>query len=508
LGLGALGSKIARATSPASTSTRWPTPSGRHRRALRAVALRRAAGGERTHVRSAALRRSKARPRSSTSCSMDVSRALVATHRPDLVEADRDPSPQRLRRLFASRARSRPPRPHAHRARRRLGQHRAAPARRARVFDYVDYVTLDDGEAPSVVAHRARRRAGPPAPTHLRARRRGASSSAATRACTTSAPRQRHAYLRRPAARPLPLARRDAQPDAPPVVLGALEQADHRARLLLEEVRFCDITLDYSRPTIARRRSLLVDRIEALIAETGETGFHFVDERRPRPACVRSPSGSSRARWCAPGGATSASRSSFTPKLAALLARSGCVALSGGPRVASDRLLERMREGVTVAQVARVTRALTDDPVIMVNAYLMYGFPTETAQETIDSLERVRQLFEAGCLQSAVWHRFAATAHSPIGQKPDPLRDPLTQRAGGELRAQRSAVRRSDWLRPRGARHRAAAQGALTTTCTASGSTSTCRPGSTSCRRSCVRRRPPSIRLRARRAGRYSRAGS
>jgi hypothetical protein len=107
----------------------------------------------------------------------------------------------------------------------------------------------------------------------------------------------------------------------------------------------------------------------------------------------------------------------FTPKLAVLLARSGCVALSGGLEVASDRLLARMQKGVTVAQVARVTRALTDAG-IMVHAYLMYGFPTETVQETVDALERVRQLFAAGCVQSAFWHRFAATAHSPIGQAP------------------------------------------------------------------------------------------
>jgi hypothetical protein len=108
----------------------------------------------------------------------------------------------------------------------------------------------------------------------------------------------------------------------------------------------------------------------------------------------------------------------FTPKLAALLARSGCVALSGGLEVASDRLLERMQKGVTVAQVARVTRALTDAG-IMVHAYLMYGFPTETTQETVDALERVRQLFAEGCVQSAFWHRFAATAHSPIGRAPE-----------------------------------------------------------------------------------------
>jgi hypothetical protein len=59
-------------------------------------------------------------------------------------------------------------------------------------------------------------------------------------------------------------------------------------------------------------------------------------------------------------------------------------------------------------KVARVTRAFSDAG-IMVHAYLMYAFPTETAQDTIDALERVRQLFAAGCIQSAYWHRFAAT---------------------------------------------------------------------------------------------------
>ncbi|TLY90145.1 MAG: hypothetical protein E6K38_15310, partial [Gammaproteobacteria bacterium] len=97
--------------------------------------------------------------------------------------------------------------------------------------------------------------------------------------------------------------------------------------------------------------------------------------------------------------------------------------------VASDRLLELMQKGVTVEQVARVTRAFSDAG-IMVHAYLMYGFPTETAQDTIDALERVRQLFAAGCIQSAYWHRFAATAHSPIGLHPEEygitLRPPRT----------------------------------------------------------------------------------
>jgi hypothetical protein len=114
-----------------------------------------------------------------------------------------------------------------------------------------------------------------------------------------------------------------------------------------------------------------------------------------------------------------------------LLAAAGCVAVSGGLEVASDRLLALMKKGVTVEQVARVTRAFTDAG-IMVHAYLMYGFPTETEQDTIDALERVRQLFAAGCIQSAYWHRFSATAHSPIGL--DPARYGITLQPPADIR--------------------------------------------------------------------------
>jgi hypothetical protein len=73
---------------------------------------------------------------------------------------------------------------------------------------------------------------------------------------------------------------------------------------------------------------------------------------------------------------------------------------------------------VTVEQVARVTRNFTEAGV-MVHCYLMYGYPTQTVQETVDSLEMVRQLFEAGVLQSGFWHQFAMTAHSPVGIHPE-----------------------------------------------------------------------------------------
>jgi len=107
----------------------------------------------------------------------------------------------------------------------------------------------------------------------------------------------------------------------------------------------------------------------------------------------------------------------FTPELAQLLAKSGCIAMSGGLEVASDRLLNLMKKGVSVEQVAQVTKGFSDAG-ILVHAYLMYGFPTQTVKETVDALEYVRQLFENGCIQSGFFHRFVCTVHSPVGLNP------------------------------------------------------------------------------------------
>jgi hypothetical protein len=49
----------------------------------------------------------------------------------------------------------------------------------------------------------------------------------------------------------------------------------------------------------------------------------------------------------------------------------------------------------------------------------MYGFPTQTEKETINSLEMVRQFMNHGLIQSAFWHLFTLTVHSPIAKDPD-----------------------------------------------------------------------------------------
>jgi hypothetical protein len=181
---------------------------------------------------------------------------------------------------------------------------------------------------------------------------------------------------------------------------------------------FCDISLDYIKIYEPIAANLLCDRMEEMIAQTGQNGFHFVDEAAP-PALMRALALEILRRKLSVTWWTNIRfEKSFTRDLCLLLKASGCIAVSGGLEVASDRLLQLIDKGVTVEQVAKVTRNFTEAGV-MVHAYLMYGYPTQTIQETVDSLEMVRQLFEVGVLQSGFWHQFAMTAHSPVGMHPE-----------------------------------------------------------------------------------------
>jgi radical SAM superfamily enzyme YgiQ (UPF0313 family) len=287
-----------------------------------------------------------------------------------------------------------------------------------RVFDACDFITLDDGERPflALIDH-LRDPARPLFRTYVR------ESGAVVLKSTPALADLHHRDTGTPTYDGLPLDRYVSLFE----MLNPMHRlwADGRWNKLTvargcywKQCTFCDVSLDYIARYEPASADVTVDRIEALVRETGETGFHFVDEAAP-PAMLRALAERLIERKVAiTWWGNIRFEAHFTPELVELLARSGCVAVSGGLEVASDRLLDLMKKGVTVDQVARVARAFTDAGV-MVHAYLMYGFPTETAQETIDALERVRQLFAEGCIQSAFWHRFAATAHSPIGRAPD-----------------------------------------------------------------------------------------
>lgn len=181
---------------------------------------------------------------------------------------------------------------------------------------------------------------------------------------------------------------------------------------------FCDGSLDYIQRFEMAPVELIVDRMEKVMRQTGQSGFHFVDEAAP-PALLRKLSEEILRRKLTVSYWTNVRfEKSYTPELCYLMAKSGCIAISGGLEVASPRILKMINKGITI-ETARESMKNFAEAGIMTHAYLMYGFPTETAQETLDSLEVVRDLFANGWLQSAFWHRYAMTAHSPSGIHPE-----------------------------------------------------------------------------------------
>ena len=289
-----------------------------------------------------------------------------------------------------------------------------------RVFDYVDFVTLDSGERPLLALLE-----------HLQGQR------ATARLVRT--------FIRKPDTGTVQLMNW-SEPDVPFEEVGTatwdgLPLSDYLSLLDMlnpmhrlwsdgrwnkltvahgcywKKCSFCDVSLDYISRYETASAELLVDRIETIVKETGQTGFHFVDEAAPPKALKALAEELIRRKVHISWWGNIRFEKTFTPELAELLAESGCIAMSGGLEVASDRLLKLMKKGVSVEQVAQVTKGFSEAG-ILVHAYLMYGFPTQTVQDTVDALEYVRQLFENGCIQSGFFHRFACTVHSPVGLNP------------------------------------------------------------------------------------------
>ena len=287
-----------------------------------------------------------------------------------------------------------------------------------RVFDHFDYVTLDAGERPllALLEHLQGRRS---AQRLVRTFRREGGSVQYLNFAEPDVPFEE---VGTPTWDGLPLAQYLSLLD----MLNPMHRlwSDGRWNKLTvahgcywKKCSFCDVSLDYISRYDAASATTLVDRIESIVAETGQTGFHFVDEAAPPKSLKALAAELQRRRVGISWWGNIRFEKTFTPALCRQLADSGCIAISGGLEVASDRLLTLMKKGVSVDQVARVTKGFADAGVL-VHAYLMYGFPTQTEQDTVDALELVRQLFAQGCIHSGFWHRFTCTVHSPVGLQP------------------------------------------------------------------------------------------
>jgi len=348
----------------------------------------------------------------------DLALAAVARHRPDLVLLSA-PFPGSVYGAFRVAQAVKGKHPHIRTA---LGggfvNTELRELSEPRVFDFFDFVALDDGEGPllALVEHLEGKR--PPE----RLVRTFVREGGAVRLIDCGEGDLPFAEMGTPTWDGLPLER----------YLSVLDMLNPMHRLWSDgrwnkltvakgcywkKCAFCDTCLPYIAGYEALPAPVLVDRIEAALAETGQSGFHFVDEAAPPQALKALAAELTRRHLAISWWGNIRFERAFTPALCWELAESGCIAVTGGLEVASDRVLQLIHKGVSVDDAARVTGAFAQAG-ILVHAYLMYGFPTQTVQDTVDSLENVRQLFEAGCLQSAFFHRFACTVHSPVGKDP------------------------------------------------------------------------------------------
>ena len=286
------------------------------------------------------------------------------------------------------------------------------------IFNYLDFITLDDGERPllSILQHLLGKKNEELTRTYIRI------DDEVRYVNDDKEPDFHHAETGCPDYSDLPLDK----------YLSLIEIANPMHRLWNDgcwnkltlahgcywhKCSFCDTLLPYIKRFESAPASVVVDRIEKVIAQTGHRGFHFVDEAAPPAALKEVAKELLRRKLGISWWANIRFENAFNEDLCRLLATSGCIAVTGGLEAASDRLLKLMNKGVTIRQAACVCDNFSKAG-IMVHAYLMYGFPTQTAQETIDALEIVRQFFHEGLIQSAFWHRFTATVHSDVGKNP------------------------------------------------------------------------------------------
>jgi radical SAM superfamily enzyme YgiQ (UPF0313 family) len=181
---------------------------------------------------------------------------------------------------------------------------------------------------------------------------------------------------------------------------------------------FCDTYLDYIATYKAEDGVFLVDSVEKLIKQTGIRTFHFVDEAMPpavlKTFCLEIIKRNLDIIWWG----NIRFDKVFDSDLPQLMSRAGCIAVTGGMESGCNRVLELMNKMTTVENIVRVSHKFAKAN-ILVHGYLIYGFPDEKPEEIAQTLEVVRQMFQEKILHSVFFHRFSLTIHSELFRNPE-----------------------------------------------------------------------------------------
>jgi radical SAM superfamily enzyme YgiQ (UPF0313 family) len=189
---------------------------------------------------------------------------------------------------------------------------------------------------------------------------------------------------------------------------------------------FCDTTLEYVRGYRMTDIEHLYNGLRGQAQKTGVYGLHFVDEACPPSALqtfallnCRKNNSPHFTYW-----GNIRFEKTFSRDLADLLSYGGMTGVSAGIEIATGSGLAAVNKGTDMKHIVSACCAFKEAG-ILVHSYMIYGFWNQSEQDLIDSMETLRQLFAAGLLDSAFWHKFTLTRHSTVyreweeGKHPD-----------------------------------------------------------------------------------------
>ncbi|MCR4790520.1 MAG: radical SAM protein [Treponemataceae bacterium] len=181
---------------------------------------------------------------------------------------------------------------------------------------------------------------------------------------------------------------------------------------------FCDTSLDYVCSFIKLDCKKLHEHLYEQAEKTGIFGIHFVDEACPPMSLVefglenclaKEKSGNPKLSFWG----NIRFEKAFNRDYADFLAYSGLTGVSGGIEIATGSGLEKVNKGTDFESLVSACCSFKEAG-ILVHAYMIYGFYSESPQDTMNSMEVLRQMFENGLLDSSFWHKFVLTKHSTL----------------------------------------------------------------------------------------------
>lgn len=176
---------------------------------------------------------------------------------------------------------------------------------------------------------------------------------------------------------------------------------------------FCDTTLDYVSSYKMTAIKNLYKGLSSQLDQHKVRGIHFVDEAMPPKAMMKfselAQSEKKNYSWWG----NVRFEKVYSRDMADFMASGGLIGVSGGIEIATGSGLDSISKGTDINSIVKACCAFKEAG-ILIHAYMIYGYFGETEQDTINSMETLRQLYEAGLLDSCFWHKFVLTRHSRL----------------------------------------------------------------------------------------------